>query len=200
MAPYQMQLVSITSQGESYLCGGAILNSTTMLLPAHCLISRISRDFRVLDPTGTLTRLHTHNDITIHPSYNPNISTDYDICIVTTVKLITMAPSGPNKPATLSAIVPALGDQVNSVMQDTLSDSMADIPKYFCKDGILNVTVTDNQVCVSAPWVLAGSCDGGPLVNVKGEVIGLVSDSAGCTAPSIYTLIGLYLEWITGSK
>jgi trypsin len=217
-APWQV-LVSIRNQE---LCGGSILNATTILTAAHCVDrGRTPADVRVVAGTvqlgqGGIDRRVT--GITIHPSWD-RTSYRNDIALVTLESpLPTTADISPIRLPDIDQPWPLAGtpasvfgwgsSQTNGSASEILQG--ADLVVLAGPDdpvcgGYGNLYDPVSQLCAG---VIQGGVDacqgdsGGALVittSAGPTVAGVVSTGQECGAarfPGLYTRVTTYLSWL----
>jgi trypsin len=209
-APWQVSL-----RRTSHFCGGAILNSTTVLTAAHCVSgaspSSITVRYNTLTHAsgGTLVAVQS---IIAHPQYNSG-TIDYDIAILrlaaplslgqTQAKAIPLPSQGADPAEGAMALVSGWGTTSSG---GSLSASLQSVKVPIVSRASANASygsgsITNNMIAAGLPQGGKDACQGdsgGPLV-INGVLQGITSWGNGCARagyPGIYTRVGNFVTWI----
>ncbi|KAI9575744.1 hypothetical protein GQX74_015486 [Glossina fuscipes] len=209
--PYQVSLQNVKND---HFCGGSILSEDIVLTAAHCLEGRKPEDVKVrLGSTmyasgGVLVDVESFKS---HEKFNFEETRVNDVAIIklaqpvkqsSTIRYIKLADK---KPVTgHPAIVSGWGS--NCFLVCALSPNLMSIEVEFVdtKDCAstsygYGMEIKETMVCATAKG--KSSCQGdsgGPLV-ADGQVVGIVSWSAGCAAegyPGVYSDVVALRSWI----
>jgi len=181
----------------TFLCGGTLISSSTVLTAAHCSTNTASSYFTIpsfytlTDPI-TVAGLFQVGRVAIHPQYNP-ASINNDIAVMTLVQSSSIPPASVH--AGQSALDGADGTVIgtglvasspSSFGVDVLQEVAAPIiSNAACADNWVRLArinpVTDSVICAGFANNANGTCSGdsgGPLfANIDGvrTVVGAVS-------------------------
>lgn len=219
--PWQAALNVSLANGDSVLCGGAIIDKRWVLTAAHCF-GRDGGHARAQVKTG-VTNFKTEGAwvnvvrIVPHPRYNDDAAgyaVKDDIALVmieTDAKGAPIARQNGNLPFRSGQLLEVTG-------WGTLSDGSLEpsmilrqtqvryVDNATCQQSYPGETITGGMACAGLQDGGRGPCQGdsgGPLVFKTGEavgtLIGIVSAGKGCALPrfyGIYTRVSEYNDWI----
>ncbi|EFY95009.2 Peptidase cysteine/serine, trypsin-like protein [Metarhizium robertsii ARSEF 23] len=216
-------IVSIGSSAEglsSHICGGALLDNTTVLTAARCLrdayyVRAGTKDMSKSAVVGKLDFVVAHPDYKRGPPRRGHFpSAVNDIAILKLSTPIQQSESNKIQYATLPeddsdplvnsiAVTAGWGEQVSlerGVYQD---DKLQKIeipvrPLEDCSDVTPDAANRDTKICAGGDGKNVFRFDsGGPLIDQDGRLIGVaLAGSFDMQNPSIYTKVGSYMPFI----
>lgn len=212
-APWQVSL-----RRTSHFCGGAIINSRTVLTAAHCVVgaspSSISIRYNSLQhgSGGTLVAVQS---IVTHPSYSSS-TINNDIAILrlasaltlgqTQARAIPLPSQGSDPSAGQQALVSGWGttSEGGSLSASLRSVTVPIVSRADAQASYGSASITTNMIAAGLSQGGKDACQGdsgGPLV-VNGVLVGITSWGNGCARagyPGIYTRVGNYITWINSN-
>jgi len=224
--PFQIELQRCSGQTCSLMCGGSILDETTILNAAHCVRGVNANSMQVV--AGEYSRSQDSGDEQIrsvsrtvaHGSYNQNTYVN-DISIIklssplvfnSMVAPVNLPPAGFDPPVGTVATVSgwgttssggSLSDLLRKVDVPIISDADCD-----AQNGAGSVD-GPTMICAALPEGGVDSCQGdsgGPLFTGTGANAvqhGVVSWGYGCAVagkPGVYAQVSNYIDWIAANR
>lgn len=221
--PSFVLLLSVVG-GDTFVCGGSVINSTSIVTAAHCVYGQTHEDLgnsrAFVNPTSFEGRGEGQqwDYVRVHPQFNSE-TYDYDVAVIKTKTPI----SGTTLPYSSDPATPLLGTQLDVYGMGTTS-SGGDLASQLTVAQIHDLAGTsgtcflygaqyhpDTMICAGEPDGQVDACQGdsgGPLVEVRAEgpiLVGIVSWGTGCAEagyPGVYTRVSAthtFLSEATGT-
>ncbi|KAK8917100.1 Trypsin [Metarhizium anisopliae] len=209
-------IVRIHYNSTGYLCGGSLLDSTTVLTAAHCWFSAAKDDIEIVSNKDTGGVVAEVKSTVLYPEYKPRGNRN-DIAILKLSTPIlesetiayTQLPATGSEPGARSTVVAAgWGVTEDKVESDELLKVALIIKAP--KECLLpndndpeHTNYLDTKVCAGDTGKDTGEGDsGGPLFEQNQEtkiLIGLTSFTTGSPAGGFYTKVSRYITWINNN-
>ncbi|KAH6872343.1 hypothetical protein J4E91_009126 [Alternaria rosae] len=210
-------IVSLQKNGQ-HLCGGSLLDATTVVTAAHCSVSSVIGSVSTLKiRAGSLQKasggtLVGVSSVTVHPNYRSS-GQDWDVAIW---KLSTSVPAsgsigyarlpaaGSDPAAGSNAVVAGWGalTEGGSSPAALQKVTVPIVSRASCRSSYGTSAITTNMICAGFPQGGKDSCQGdsgGPIVDSSKTLIGLVSFGNGCAQegfPGVYARTSALLSFI----
>jgi len=219
--PHQISLLSGGVSG-SHICGGSIIDETTIITAAHC--AEAASRFAVRVGHNTLTNPETGSQtvavssVVVHELFD-DWYLNNDISIMKLATPLTLSAS------VRTAAVPLPNTQNEESSGDltvtgwgTTSEGSGSLPSALktvtvpfvsdkdCRGAYSEDEVADSMICAGLDAGGKDSCQGdsgGPLINSEGVLVGVVSWGYGCARPGypgVYTQVSYFLDWIEKNR
>ncbi|XP_053687825.1 chymotrypsin-2-like [Sabethes cyaneus] len=207
--PYQ---VSLRTAANRHFCGGTIINNRYALTAAHCTVSQMPVNTRVVVGSHLLSSggvSHNVIRIVIHEFYNANTLAN-DISLVQTTSTITMNNLVQTVGLGLNFINTGSGALVSGWGQLASNAGVPDNLQWMVTDIITlddcrarhwanAARILDSTICTLSPYG-QGMCmgdSGGPLIH-GGLLHGIVAWGIPCGlgSPDVHTRVSSYWSWI----
>ncbi|EFX77150.1 trypsin [Daphnia pulex] len=229
--PFQISLQRrglLPNSAYSHICGGSILDATTILDAAHCVDGANVARLRVVvgehsqTQASGLEQISAVSSFTMHENYSSSTyENDISLIFVATPFDLSVASARPvNLPAPTSEFDPPAGTIITvsgwgttseggSVSDTLLSVDIPVISDADCNTAYGGNAVFSSMMCAGGPNGGIDSCQGdsgGPLFTGTGETAvqhGIVSWGQGCAQaayPGVYTQVSYFLDWIAANK
>ncbi|KAK4020476.1 hypothetical protein OUZ56_002450 [Daphnia magna] len=228
--PFQVSLQRrglLANSAYSHICGGSILDASTILNAAHCVDGANVARLRVVAGEHSLSQVSGDEQISDVSSFtmNANYSSatyenDISLIFLTTPFDLSVATAKPvNLPAPVAEFDPPAGTIITVSGWGTTSEGgsisdvllSVDIPVISDADcsAAYGGSVTSSMMCAGGPNGGIDSCQGdsgGPLFTGTGaEAVqhGIVSWGQGCAQaayPGVYTQVSYFLDWIAANR
>ncbi|KAJ5319819.1 hypothetical protein PENANT_c026G03216 [Penicillium antarcticum] len=196
-APFAAAIISSTNFGNTYICGGSLISSKTVLTSAYCVDGSSASSLRAR--VGSLEhasggKVNQVIKVIKHPNYNTN-TRDFDYAILhlqdavpdITPALIANEKTESGAPLTL------YGWGSTDKDSEKIPNKLQQLGTTYITSGDCNsmwsdtIAVTYNMNCDAAPEKGRGSCtkdQGGAVVNELGEIIGVMGQYNYCDKAS----------------
>ncbi|EDV56484.1 trypsin zeta [Drosophila erecta] len=223
--PYQITLrykaISSPENPFRHRCGGSIVNETTILTAAHCVIGTVASQFKVVAgtnfQTGTDGVITNVKRVIMHEGYNSGAAYNNDIAVlfvdpplplnnftIKAIKLATEPPldGAPSKISGWGSTYPGgySSNQLLAVDVPIVGNDLCDLDYENFIDETYHITSA--MLCAGKRGVGgADACQGdsgGPLV-VRDELHGVVSWGNSCALPNypgVYANVAFLRPWI----
>ncbi|KAK8925615.1 hypothetical protein H634G_10152 [Metarhizium anisopliae BRIP 53293] len=214
-------IVSIGSSAEglsSHICGGALLDNTTVLTAARCLrdayyVRAGTKDLSKSAVVGKLDFVVAHPDYKRGPprrGHFPSAVNDIAILKLSTpieesdkIKYATLPENDSDPVVDSTAVTAGWGEQVSLERDVYQDDKLQKIeipvrPLEDCLDVTPDAVGRDTKICAGGDGKNVFRFDsGGPLIDQDGRLIGVaLAGSFDIQNPSIYTKVGSYMPFI----
>jgi secreted trypsin-like serine protease len=225
------------SRASRFYCGGSVLTPTIVITAGHCTYSHISQstwdplfasDLNALVGTDSLlaggSEVHVIA-ITRHPGYNPSLSNDNDLALLTLSRAVNIRPlkvvgAGSDfrwASGAPAATIPGFGCSISNSSCRAASDYPVHLRQAtlrvqtsaYCSSRLGGYEFNPStMLCAGmpsdSPYTAPGPCfgdSGGPLTvagpNGRALLIGLVSWGVICGGePTAFTRVARYRSWL----
>jgi len=229
--PFQVSMQRrgiLPNSAYSHMCGGSILDATTILDAAHCVDGQNVARLRIvvgehsIKEASGLEQISAVSSFTMHENYS---STTYEndislIFVATPFDLSVDSAKPVNLPPPTSDFDPSAGTIITvsgwgtTSEGGTVSDTLLSVDIPVISDADCNTAyggnaITPSMMCAGGPNGGIDSCQGdsgGPLFTGTGADAvqhGIVSWGQGCAQaayPGVYTQVSYFLDWIAANR